>query len=100
MIDSFEKVKTHALLAYYKGTEDKSQAFKHLDDKQKAVLALFQKKNSITAKDVETFFSLHPRTARALCLKWVNEGFFVIKDSAKKNRTYVLAHDLAKKLFD
>jgi Fic family protein len=50
-------------------------------------------------KDIQTFFALTPRAARALCHKWLQSGFLVIKDSAKKTRTYQLHPDLDAKLF-
>lgn len=100
MIDSFEKVKTHALLAYHKNAIDKSQTLKDLDAQQQAILAVFQKTNIITSKDIEKFFALAPRTARALCLKWVLNNFLVLKDSAKKSRKYALHADISKKLLE
>ena len=90
MIESFEKVKIYALHEYHKGEPDASSALRSLDPQQQAILVLFQKTNAITAKDVALFFAVAPRTARALCLKWVNGGFLVIKDSAKKSRKYGL----------
>lgn len=100
MIDSFEKVKKHALIEYYRGFEDKSKFLRELDAQQEAVLTLFKKKKVITSKDVQTFFNLSPRTARTLCLKWVYEGFFILKDPAKKSRKYELNHQISKKLFE
>lgn len=99
MVDSFEKVKMHALLAYNKGFEDQSKAIRDLDARQQAVLALFQKSKTVTSKDIQTFFALSARAARALCQKWLHDGFLVLKDPAKKNRSYELKPDLNKKLF-
>jgi len=99
MIDSFEKVKTHALLEYHKGFEDKSKVLRELDARQKAAIALFKRSRVITSKDVQTFFAISPRTARSLCLKWLREGFLVLKDPAKKSRKYELNPELNKKLF-
>lgn len=100
MIDSFEKVKTYALLAYNKGDSDTSRVLRNLDAQQQAILVLFQKTNVITAKDVALFFAVAPRTARALCIKWASAGFLVIKDSAKKSRTYQLHPNLSACLFE
>jgi Fic family protein len=100
MIDSFEKVKTHALLEYHKGFEDKSKFLRELDAQQQATLTLFKKRKVITSKDVAIFFNLKPRTARALCLKWLREGFLVLNDPAKKSRKYELNPEISKNLFE
>lgn len=100
MLQSFEKIKTHALRAFQKGFEDKSQAIRELDARQQAVLTLFQKCGVVTAKDIQTFFSLSSRAASALCVKWLQAGFLVLKDPSKKNRSYQLHQKINKKLFD
>ncbi|MFA6526948.1 MAG: Fic family protein [Candidatus Babeliales bacterium] len=100
MVDSFEKVTTHALIAYHKGDQDKTRAISNLDAQQQAILALFQKKNAITSKDIALFFAVAPRTARDICLKWVKNKFLVLKDAAKKSRKYTLHSDVRKNLFD
>jgi Fic family protein len=100
IIDSFEKVKTHALLAYHKGFEDKSKLLRNLDAQQQSALSIFKKRKIITSKDIQTFFSLSPRTSNALCLKWVRDGFLIIKDPSKKSRTYELHPDVNKDFFE
>ena len=99
MIDSFEKVKTHALIEYSKGFEDKSESLRDLDAQQQTAITLFKKRKIISSKDIQTFFELSPRAARALCTKWLNAGFLVLKNPAKKNRTYELHPDINKILF-
>ena len=99
MLDSFEKVKTHALVEYHKGFEDKSKWLRELDSQQQAVITLFKKKKIITSKDIQDFFSLSPRTARTVCLKWVANGFLILNDPAKKSRKYELNPELSKNLF-
>jgi len=100
IIDSFEKVETHALLEYHKGFEDKSKILRELDAKQQATLALFKKRKVISSKDIQTFFAISPRTARSLCLKWLQNGFLILKDPAKKSRKYELNPKLDKELFE
>jgi Fic family protein len=99
MIDSFEKVKMHALMAYHKGFEDKSEDLRDLDHRQQAVLSLFKKSKTVMAKDIQMFFSMSPRSTRSLCLKWLKNGFLIVKDQSKKNRSYQLHPDLEAKLF-
>lgn len=62
------------------------------------VLNFFQKQNFITSKDVEQLFNILPITARKLCQKWTQEGFFVIINYAKKNRKYTLSPKFRKLL--
>lgn len=100
MVDSFEKVKNYALIEYHKGFEDKSKFLRELDAQQEAALALFKKRKVITSKDVQIFFNLSARTARAMCLKWLRDGFLVLKDPAKKSRKYELNSQISKKLFE
>lgn len=99
MYDSFSKIKTHALVAYYKGHPDKSATLRMLDDKQRAILKLFKKSKIITSIAVSTFFDISPRKARDLCQKWVLDGFLVLKDPSKKNRSYELHPEIDKKLY-
>ncbi len=104
MLDSFEKVKTHALIAYNesnkKSLKNKSNILRSLDSKQKAVLSLFEKNKIITSNNIATFFNVSKRTARTICQKWVSEGFFIINDPAKKSRKYELNEKLNKLLFE
>ncbi|MCF7899160.1 Fic family protein [Candidatus Babeliales bacterium] len=99
MIESFEKVKTYALIEYNKGHEDKSKTLRELDAQQQAFLSVFQKRKVITTKDIESFFGISTRSARNLCNKWSKTNFIVIKSTAKKSRTYELNPELDKKLF-
>lgn len=62
-----------------------------LDAQQRRVLSvLFVDRGIIQARDVQSILGLHVVTTRALCKKWVQEGFMVVKDPSKKNRTYGL----------
>lgn len=66
-------------------------AIKQLDSRQKKALGLFQKSDIITAQNISKLFGIQPRTARVLCHKWVEAGFIVTADPAKKSRKYRLA---------
>jgi Fic family protein len=91
MVDSFERVKNQALQASRQGIKDVAHVLRKLDSRQRNVLTLFQKHALITSIDVANVLNLQPRTARALCQKWVEEGFLIIADQAKKSRKYRLA---------
>lgn len=60
------------------------------DMRQRRVMFLFMDQDTITSKDIEKLLRLKPRTARALCKKWVDIGFLGIAQEAKKNRRYFL----------
>lgn len=72
-------------------TDNNGVDLRQLDSRQKKALGLFQKSDAITAKNISKLFGIQPRTARVLCHKWVEAGFIVITDPAKKSRKYRLA---------
>jgi Fic family protein len=100
MIDSFEKIKTHALVEYHKGFEDRSKFLRELTTQQEAVLTLFKKRKIITSSDIQFFFDISPRSARTLCSRWLRDKFLILKDPAKKSRAYELNPMISKKLFE
>ncbi len=94
MVHSFEQVKLHALRAQKKGLQDSSDQLFQLNVRQRRALQLFKKKDFITAYDVEKAFHVQPRTARALCQQWVENGFFVVVNPSKKKRLYSFSPSL------
>lgn len=88
---AFEKVKARALEAAHEGAKDQSAALRELDSRQRKALTLFQDQNEIKAPDVGKLFKLKPRTATAVCQKWVMQGFIIITDTSRKARKYRLA---------
>lgn len=95
IVESFEHVKKEALKAQKKGSKDISKELATLDIQQRKVFQAFSKKESFTTHDILKILKLKPRTARALCQKWVESGFLIIIDSSKKNRTYALSPALS-----
>ncbi len=91
LVHSFERVKLHAQRAQKKGLQDSSGQLSRLDVRQQKALQLFKKKDVITAHDVEKAFKVQPRTARAMCQQWVQNGFFVVLDPSKKKRLYSIS---------
>lgn len=91
IVFSFSKVKDQALFAYKAGEVDQSASLKQLDSQQRKMLTLFKKQDYITTKDIAKLLGVKPRTARMLALRWVQSGFLVIGQAAKKTRTYALA---------
>lgn len=93
MADSFESVKRRAQEAAGSGAQDRSPALRRLDPRQRKALELFRDSNTITSRDVETLFGISQRAARNLLAAWVDNGFVVITDPAKKSRKYALANE-------
>jgi Fic family protein len=91
---SFEKVQDQAAHEAGIGTADQDQLLRELDAKQRKALVLFQRSREITARNVGQLFGYSPRTASALCRRWVEKGFLVVANPAKKSRRYRLNDDL------
>lgn len=90
MVDSFENVQRQAQEESRTGRADRSSLLRQLDARQRRVLDLFRKAERITSADVEKSLDLTGRTARHLCQGWVEAGFLVVLDPAKKTRKYGL----------
>lgn len=94
MLDSFEKVKKQALKAQKKGLSDTSIRLNDLDIRQRKIIQRFKNKKSITSDDIAKLLKVSTRTARALCQKWLNEGFIIILDQSKRNRSYTFSPEI------
>ena len=93
MADSFESVKRRAEEAAGSGAQDRSPMMRRLDPRQRKALELFKDSNTITSRDIEALFGISQRAARNLLAAWVDNGFLVIADPAKKSRKYGLASE-------
>jgi Fic family protein len=91
MAEAFEKVRNQASAESITGAKDQSKLLRNLDSKQRRAFTLFQKSREIRSKDIADLFGYKPRTASALCQKWVEDGFMEITNSAKKSRRYKLS---------
>ncbi|MDR3195801.1 MAG: Fic family protein [Endomicrobium sp.] len=88
MLESFGKIEEH--IEKEKGKVDQSKKLNIFDSRQKQILILFEKNDSITSKDLEKLFKFSPRTARQLAQKLVKSGLLKMADKSKKNRSYKL----------
>ncbi|WP_213804352.1 Fic family protein [Granulicella sp. dw_53] len=88
MATSFEHVQTQASREAQAGAGDRSQLLRRLDARQRRVLVLFQRSREVTAKEIAELFGFHPRTAAALCQRWVAERFLIVSDASRKARRY------------
>ena len=87
---SFESVRRRAQEAAGTGALDQSAALRRLDPRQRKVLELFRGSTVITSRDVEALFGISQRASRNLLTAWVEKGFVVVTDPAKKTRKYGL----------
>jgi predicted HTH transcriptional regulator len=73
------------------GAGDESARLRNLDPRQRKALALFRRSDVVTSRDVQALFTISQRTARNLLGLWVENGFVIVLDPAKKSRKYGLA---------
>ncbi len=90
MAYSFEKVNKHAEKGSLEGRGDNSELLEQLDARQKKVLELFSRADSITAKEVGALLGVKERMARLLCGEYAKKGFFIVTSAARKTRKYSL----------
>lgn len=88
IVDSFERVRTQAVKAYEEGKRDFSAEFNKIDPLKRLMIDYFHEHPFVTCNDIAKLLNLKPRTARALCLRWVREGFLLVRESSKKKRSY------------
>jgi Fic family protein len=100
MAESFESVRRRAAQAARQGEKDKTKILRLLDPRQRKALELFTKSSVITSSDVEALFGISQRAARNLLTAWVENGFVVIADPARKSRRYALAGQFSDVLND
>jgi Fic family protein len=91
--DSFENVRRRAQEAAGSGAHDHSNVLRRLDPRQRRALELFRQSTVITSHDLETLFGISQRASRNLLKAWVDDGFVVVADPAKKTRKYGLHSD-------
>lgn len=92
MAESFDHVKKRAQEAARAGAPDHSPLLRKLEARQRKTLELFRTRDTLTSRDIEGLFGLSQRTARSILSKWVEDGFLVIADPAKKSRKYALSN--------
>ncbi len=73
-------------------TVDQSVLLRSLDPRQRKVLSLFRKYDTITSKQIGQIFGFQPRTSAHMCKEWVESGFLIVVDFSKKGRKYRLAN--------
>lgn len=67
-----------------------STATRLQDPRKQRVMALFAKKDKVTAHEIAAILSLSPRMARVIIQNWVKEGWIEMSEQSKKLRNYTL----------
>jgi len=91
MAFAVEKVVQQMVESEKRGEKDLTHIMRKLDPKQRKALALFREYETITSSQIGELFGFKPRTAAALCQKWVKDGFIDIADPSFKARKYRIA---------
>ena len=78
--------------------EDSSPWLRKLDPRQRKALVLFRHSDAVTSRDIAKLFTLSERAARNLVTAWVEQGFVLVADPAKKSRKYGLANEFRRLL--
>ncbi|WP_165223257.1 Fic family protein [Aquisphaera insulae] len=94
--NSFEGVRRRAREAADRDTKDASAALRRLDPRQRRALDLFRRSVVITSRDVEGLFGISQRMARNVLSSWVQSGFVIVVDPARKSRRYRLSPEYEK----
>ncbi len=69
---------------------DISPILRKLDIKQRKILELFTEFEEITSIQAGIHLNISAQSARLLLNRWVQEGFLIVVNKARKNRTYGL----------
>lgn len=87
----FTQAKDEALTLAKKGVPAEPEKLRQLDHRARMVLALFANKELITAQNAAQVLGLSTRMARFLMIKWVEDGWLVVKDTSNRSRAYSLS---------
>ena len=90
MADAFASVKVQAAAAAERGVEDRSESLRKVDPRQRRLLELFRKQETVTAEDMALHLRLSHRTVVGLCRDWLKSGFLELHDPSRKRRSYQL----------
>ena len=87
----FTQAKDEALQLGKTGVPSEPEKLRRLDHRARVVLALFAKKDHITAKDAAESLGLSDRMVRILIQQWVEDGWLTIVNTSNRSRSYGLS---------
>jgi Fic family protein len=93
MAQSFSAVRANAAQAARRGALDRTPLLRQLDPRKRRLLSLFQRQGTATSGEIAQHLGLSPRTITALCRDWLSDGFLVLRDPSRKNRSYQLGQE-------
>lgn len=94
MVIAFERVEAQTGGESRLGRVDRSQVLRDLDVRQRRVLALFESSREVTSMEIAKLFGFSQQNASLLCRRWVEEGFLMVANAARKTRRYRLVERL------
>jgi Fic family protein len=100
MAQSYATVKLRATHASRRGGIDRMAIIRTLDPRVRRLLDLFRNQGSATNAEIARHLKLSPRTTVSLSREWLLKGLVVISDPSRKNRSYRLAPEYEKALFE
>jgi len=100
MRESFAAVRAQAGEASRRGMSDHSQLLRQLGPRQRQLLVLFREQAIATAAEIAAHLGLSRRTVADLCRSWLTDGFLVLHDPSRKNRSYQLGPKLEQLVVD
>jgi Fic family protein len=92
----FTQAKDETLKLAKEGMPVVPDELRNLEHRARAVLALFSKKNRITAQDAVSVLGLSSRMVRVLMQAWVKDGWLVMASASNRSRSYSLSENYRK----
>ncbi|HBR19409.1 MAG: cell filamentation protein Fic [Planctomycetes bacterium GWC2_45_44] len=87
----FTQAKDEALRLGKTGIPSEPEKLRRLDHRARVVLAIFAKKDTITAKDAAEGLGLSNRMMRILMQQWAEDGWLTIVNMSNRSRSYGLS---------
>lgn len=94
LAEVFDSAREEAARYAQSGLPVEPDELRRMDRRARTVLALFARRESITAADVAASLGLSPRMARVLIVAWVTDGWLVVADPSRRARKYSLSEAL------
>jgi Fic family protein len=98
MAEAFGAVRVQAAEAARRGGEDRSEALRKLDPRQRRLLELFKKQETAMAEEIAVHLRLSHRTVVGLCREWLKSSFLELHEPSRKRRSYRLGRVLMRQM--
>lgn len=91
MAEACRTVQEHAQALSTTRGFDYSHRLRTLDPRQRRVMDLFTQYQKVSGLQIAKVLGIGQRSAHQWCMRWVEEGFLIIANPARKSRSYALA---------